>query len=140
MIKLSKLTLQSEPVIHDVNIVDALVMDEMTNVDWTKVSQDEAVSFGLSLGLYRDQMAAAGGTRIAWKTAVSFMLSVAIMISLLGLMGVAPKDILVTIIFTMLIRCGILWYNMAKAEKQVQGFEDEIRAIAARLAKLHPKA
>jgi hypothetical protein len=129
---------RGEPVTHDVDLVDARIMDETSTVDWHAVSESEAASFGLSLGLYRDQVHVYEKRRVAWGTGTGSVLSISAMAAVAMLTHAGGWFAVSLIIFTQAFRAGWLYWKMRQSEKDIKLVQDSAIDNARHLAGLHP--
>jgi len=129
----------SEPVIHDVDIeVDARVVDEASKVDWHSVSEAEASSFGLALGLYRDVVHTHEKRRVAWGTAVGGNISMCVLAIACLVCGTSPWFALAVVAATQTCRALWLYLKVHQSARDVRALEQQAIDVARELACLHP--
>ena len=127
-----------EPVMHDVDLVDARVMDKMAAIDWRKLEEKESASFGLVLGLYRDAVHSADERRVACGTAAGGVIAISVLCALAIALGASAGFVALLIIGHQTARTAILWFKWRKANKYAAQVEDELVDVAQELGKAHP--
>ena len=130
---------RSEPVIHDVDInIDARLVDEAGAVDWHRVSEEEASSFGLALGMYRDVVHTHEKRRVAWGTATGGVISMSVLSLACLLCGTGPWFALSVVLGSQAIRALWLYLKAHQSSRDVKMLEEQAIDVAKELACRHP--
>lgn len=129
---------RGESDVSDVDLIDARIMDETSAVDWDSVTEGEAASFGLALGLYRDQAHVQEKRHTAAGTATGGAISISVMALVGSLFNLPMGTVVIAIVASQMLRALVLCYNERKSRKDAKLMEDQALDVAKRLAALHP--
>lgn len=131
--------MSNEEINPDVDVaVDALMMDEAAKVDWHKVTEAEATSFGLAMGLYRDVSHSKQHRRVAWGTATGGVISMSVLSLACLLIGTGPWFALSVVLGSQAIRALWLYLKAYQASRDVKFMEQQALEVIRELAAAHP--
>jgi hypothetical protein len=130
--------LTSEPWNHDVDMIDARIIDEMPPIDWHSVKEEEAVGFGLGLGLYRDQAHQHEVRKAVFMASVGTNISMSVMLIAFCLMGINPYVALCAVLAAQTGRACILFRKSYVAWRDTQALGQQVIINAHHLASKHP--
>lgn len=120
--------------------VDERIMKEVDAVDWKKVSEKEAASFGLAVGFFRDSVQAWKQLRTAWGTCVGSVITMSVLALICILAGTGPGFALALIITHQAVRAAVLWWKARQAQRVVEETERQAVNTATELAAMYPGA
>ena len=118
--------------------VDALMMDEASRVNWHALSEGEAASFGLAMGLLRDVSHTHQQRRVAWGTATGGVISMTVLALACLVFGSGPWFALSVVIGTQAIRALVLYWRTHQASRDVKFVEQQALEVIRELAAAHP--
>jgi hypothetical protein len=118
--------------------VDDNVASEATNIDWHMVTEAEAASFGLALGLYRDIQQVYEKRRVAWGTALGGVVSMCVLILTAHFVGAGPRFALSIVVASQTIRVLWLWWKAQQSKQDVKALETQALELAHELSQQHP--
>jgi hypothetical protein len=120
-------------------VYDSVVLDTMAKVDWHAVTEGEAASFGLALGLYREQAEVHQNRHVAWGTSAGGVISMSVLTCVcLTVIGANPAITLAAVIAAQVIRAGWLYHKVVAAGTDVRALRDQVIDVTKRIAELHP--
>jgi hypothetical protein len=118
--------------------IDEKIMKEVGVVDWHRVSAYDASRFGLSVGFFRDAVAAWKQCRVAWGCAAGGAISSAVLALACLVAGAGPAFALALVLTHQAIRTMVLWWKAHQAQKVVAETEKQAVDSAQQLAQTYP--
>jgi hypothetical protein len=132
-----KKLMHSEPTVLD-TALDAGLINESAKIDWHSVSEAEASSFGLALGLYRDVAHTCEKRRVAWGTAVGGVISMSVIAISCLLIGTGPWFAISVVVCSQLVRALWLYLKAYQSSRDVRMLGDQALDVVKELATIHP--
>ena len=118
--------------------IDHEMAEAAAQVDWHKVTEAEAASFGLAVSFYREVVQAWLLRRAQWGTAVGGVISMAVLSIVCMLCHTSGWFALMVIIGSQVVRALWLYLKSYRAARVCGQFEQQCIDVVGELAQLHP--
>ena len=122
------------------DIVDSLIMQETSKVDWHQVPGNVAAGFGLSVGLFRDSVNVKQQRRIAWGTTIGGIVSMSVLAVTCMVTGTSGWFAVGLILIHQSLRSAFLFWKMKQSEKDMEELQEQAIDYAKHLAETYPDA
>lgn len=99
--------------------LEDLPLQEMQDVDWNKLTEEQAARFGLSLGIYNDAVELRDRARSVFMSRVSALISGGV-VGLVLLTWSDPKTAIVGVCISLGVGCAHTLYSLRKASSALE--------------------
>src|SRR5574342_761530 len=108
--------------------IDQLPVNELNEVDWNQVTEQQAAGFGLSLGLFNDAMEQLALARAAMLARASATV-VATLVGVTALTWTDPRAAVAGMVASLLVGLGGAWWGVRQARRAVVQAQQSLTVV-----------
>lgn len=118
--------------------LDDRLENDLASIDWSKLSQHDAVQFGLLLGKYRELTLKPAYDRVAYMTTFGGVIGIAVITAACWIAFLDGYTTLLVVLLAQTLRGLRLYLKHRKGRVVINDLEDDIIAFVRQLSKRHP--